>query len=90
MTAVYEGKPIASCDLVTLTAVARSVPEYVADKANEAVGGFFGRMMHYWYLTVPLLLVVLAVAVMFILRAVNIRKAKKRRARGDARRNRHE
>lgn len=90
VTAVYEGKPIASCDLVTLTAVARSVPEYVADKANEAVGGFFGRMMHYWYLTVPLLLVVLAVAVMFILRAVNIRKAKKRRARGDARRNRHE
>ncbi len=90
VTAVYEGKPIAACDLVTLTAVARSVPEYVADKANEAVGGFFGRMMHYWYLTVPLLLVVLAVAVMFILRAVNIRKAKKRRARGDARRNRHE
>lgn len=90
VTAVYEGKPIASCDLVTLTAVARSVPEYVADKANEAVGGFFGRMMHYWYLTVPLLLVMLAVAVMFILRAVNIRKAKKRRARGDARRNRHE
>ena len=90
VTAVYEGKPIASCDLVTLTAVARSVPEYVADKANEAVGGFFGRMMHYWYLTVPLLLVVLAVAVMFILRAVNIRKAKKRRARGDTRRNRHE
>lgn len=90
VTAVYEGKPIASCDLVTLTAVARSVPEYVADKANEAVGGFFGRMMHYWYLTVPLLLVVLAVALMFILRAVNIRKAKKRRARGDARRNRHE
>lgn len=90
VTAVYEGKPIASCDLVTLTAVARSVPEYVADKANEAVGGFFGRMMHYWYLTVPLLLVVLAVAVMFILRAVNIRKAKKRRVRGNARRNRHE
>lgn len=90
VTAVYEGKPIASCDLVTLTAVARSVPEYVADKANEAVGGFFGRMMHYWYLTVPLLLVVLAVAVMFILRAVNIRKAKKRRARRDARRDRHE
>lgn len=90
VTAVYEGKPIASCDLVTLTAVARSVPEYVADKANEAVGGFFGRMMHYWYLTVPLLLVVLAVAVMFILRAVNIRKAKKRRARRDAQRDRHE
>lgn len=90
VTAAYEGKPIASCDLVTLTAVARSVPEYVADKANEAVGGFFGRMMHYWYLTVPLLLVVLAVAVMFILRAVNIRKAKKRRARRDARRDRHE
>lgn len=90
VTAVYEGKPIASCDLVTLTAVARSVPEYVADKANEAVGGFFGQMMHYWYLTVPLLLVVLAVAVMFILRAVNIRKAKKRRARRDARRDRHE
>ncbi len=90
VTTVYEGKPIASCDLVTLTAVARSVPEYVADKANEAVGGFFGRMMHYWYLTVPLLLVVLAVAVMFILRAVNIRKAKKRRVRGNARRNRHE
>lgn len=90
VTAVYEGKPIASCDLVTLTAVARSTPEYVADKANEAVGGFFGKMMQHWYLTVPLLLVIAVIAVLFILRAVNLRKAKKRRARRDARRNRHE
>lgn len=90
VTAVYNGKPIASCDLVTLTAVARSVPEYVADKANEAVGGFFGKVLHYWYLTIPLLLVIAAVLVLFLLRAINLRKAKKRRARRETRRNRHE
>ena len=90
VTAVYHGNPIASSDLVTLTAVKRSVPQYVADKTNDAVGGFFGKLMKMWYLSIPLLLLLVLIAVLFILRAVNIRKAKKRRARRSARRNNHE
>ena len=90
VTAVYHGNPIASSDLVTLTAVKRSVPEYVTDKTNDAVSGFIGKLMKMWYLSIPLLLLLVIVAALFILRAVNIRKAKKRRARCSARRNRHE
>lgn len=90
VTAVYHGNPIASSDLVTLTAVKRSVPQYVADKTNDAVGGFFGKLMKMWYLSIPLLLLLVLIAVLFILRAVNIRKAKKRSARRRARRNNHE
>ena len=90
VTAVYRGSPIASSDLVTLTAVKRSVPQYVAEKTNHAVGSFFGKLMKMWYLSIPLLLLLVIVAALFILRAVNLRKAKKRRARRSARRNNHE
>lgn len=90
VTAVYHGNPIASSDLVTLTEVKRSVPQYVADKTNDAIGGFFGKLMRMWYLSIPLLLLLVIVAALFLLRAVNVRKAKKRRARRRPRRDSHE
>ena len=86
VTAVYHGSPIASCDLVTLTAVQRSTPKYVEDKTNEAVHGFFSKLMGYWYLVIPLLLVLLFAVILLIFRAINVHKAKKRRARRAARR----
>lgn len=92
VTATLNGVALASCELVTLTAVDRSTPKYVA----EQTGGFFAAlwdgMWKHWYLTVPLLLILAFLITVLILRSINKRKAKKRamRARRPGGRERHE
>ncbi len=90
--AMYHGKTLVSCDLVTLTAVERSAPKYAESQTKEAVAKVGSGILRYWYLTIPLLLVLLLVIVLLIVRAVNVRRAKKRaeqRRRNAARRRRN-
>lgn len=81
VTAYYQGKAVASCDAVTLTAVERSTVKYVQAETSGAIGSATSWVLTYWYLTVPLLLVLLLLICLVILRCVNSRKAKKRVAR---------
>lgn len=78
VTAYYDGKPIASCDAVTLTAVERSTVKYVAAETGSAISSASSWVFTYWYLTLPLLLVFLLLIFLIILRSRNVRKAKKR------------
>lgn len=92
VTAKYNDHALASCDLVTLTAVERSAPTFVAEKTGGFFSGLWKFLKKIWFLTIPLLLALLAVAVLFIMRVINIRKAKKRRRSraNQARRDSHE
>lgn len=103
VTAYYQGKAIASCDAVTLTAVERSTVKYVASETGEAIssattwtvksiGSATSWIITYWYLTVPLLLVLILLICLIILRCINSRRAKKRaemRRRNNERRRRN-
>ena len=92
VSAIYEGEVIASCDLVTITAVERSEAAYVAEQTQQAVENTTNKMLKHWYFTFPLLILLVLAAVILIIRGVNIRRAKKRRARRQReqeRRNRH-
>ena len=81
VSAIYEGEVIASCDLVTITAVERSEAAYVAEQTQQAVENTTNKMLKHWYFTFPLLILLVLAAVILIIRGVNIRRAKKRRAR---------
>lgn len=78
VTAYYNGKAIASCDAVTLEAVARSKSEYVAAEAKKAVDHAKSWISEYWFLFVPIILITVLLIALLILRAVNARRAKKR------------
>ncbi|MBE6984762.1 MAG: D-alanyl-D-alanine carboxypeptidase [Ruminococcaceae bacterium] len=80
VTAYYNGKAVASCPAVTVTAVARSASKYTAAEAEAAVSSATSWVLRYWYLTLPLLLVAFLLIVLIILRSINVRKAKKRAA----------
>lgn len=92
VTAYYQGKAIASCDAVTLTAVERSTVKYVAAETGDAISSASSWVVTYWYLTVPLLLVLILLVCLIILRCINGRRAKKRaemRRRNNERRRRN-
>ena len=83
VTAMYNDIPLATSDLVTLTAVKRE-----AELPAESVSGedltSEGRptgLLRYWYLTVPLLLLSVLFIILLIIRAVNVHKAKQQRKR---------
>ena len=83
VTAMYNDIPLATSDLVTLTAVKRE-----EERPVESVGGedlsTEGRptgFLRYWYLTVPLLLLSVLFIILLIIRSVNVHKAKKYRKR---------
>lgn len=89
---MYHGKMIASSDLVTLTAVARSEPKYVTEQTKDTVEEVSSGLMDYWYVTLPAAAILLIVILVVILRAINRRKARKRaeqRRRNAARRRRN-
>lgn len=81
VSATYNGHTLATCDLVTLTAVGRSEPKYVAEKTGSFFSKLWDGVKRVWFLALLLLLVLIFIAVLLIMRAINIRKAKKRAKR---------
>ena len=81
VSAVLDGKVLATCDLVTLTAVARSTPKYVAKQTESVLAKIWKGMWRLWFVTVPVLLLVVFWLIVAILRSVNRRRAKKRAMR---------
>ncbi len=103
VTAKYNGLVLASCDLVTLTAVESLSPVQTQAPSEEAEHGVstpadgktpsakqeesvWSLLKRYWYLSVPFALVFVLVCWLLILRAVNVRRAKKRAQRRRERR----
>lgn len=83
VTAMYNDIPLATSDLVTLTAVKREA-ELPAESVNDedlASSDDPTGFLRYWYLTVPLLLLSVLFVVLLVIRAVNVRKAKMKRRR---------
>ena len=83
VTAMYNDIPLATSDLVTLTAVKREA-ELPAESVNDedlASSDDPTGFLRYWYLTVPLLLLSMLFVVLLVIRAVNVRKAKMKRRR---------
>lgn len=81
VTALYQDAELASCDLITLTAVARSVPKYVTEKTSGFFTEIWDAVLHLWFIVVPLLLILLGLCILLILRVINVRKAKQRAMR---------
>ena len=84
VTAMYQNIPLATAELVTLTAVERKGLLTETPSASETqtqTGGESGGVMKYWYLIVLLAVLLVLLCVLLILRAVNVRKAKKRAER---------
>lgn len=76
VTAMYDGIPLVSSELITLTKVEREDEiEQAAD--GETGGSLLSELLRYWYLTVPLLLMFILLIALLIVRAVNVHKAKK-------------
>lgn len=97
VSAVYEGKTLASCDLVTLTAVEAKKSTPPATQAPETTAAEQtpppakkSAVLRYWYLLLPIVLVVLLAAIVLILRAINIYQAKQRAKRRRERRMRRD
>lgn len=86
VSAVYDGHTLATCDLVTLTAVSRSSPIAVAEKSDNFFARMVAKLLRYWYLSVPVTLLFFLVCALLIVRWHNIRKAKRRHGRRRARR----
>ena len=78
--AVYHGRILASADLVTLTAVERRTASPVDQLADSTSGGKTSWFLRYWFLTVPLTLLLCFIALLFVVRSINIRRERKRRA----------
>lgn len=85
VTAMYQGIPLASADLITLTAVERDgglldlpseAPQQQEPQEKEGSG-----LMQYWYLIVPLAILLVLICILLLLRAANVRKAKRRAER---------
>lgn len=91
VTAYYNGQPVASCLAVTVAAVERSATKYAAAETGKAVSNVGSWFTRYWFLTVPLLIVLGLLIVLLLLRSINVRRAKKRaeRRRRNAQRRRN-
>ncbi len=103
VTAMYQGTVLASCDLVTLTAVESLTPTEEAPEATQGTekptteappeapnNGAWPILKKYWYISVPFALVFLILCWLLILRAVNTHKAKQRAKRRRRRRTGYE
>lgn len=97
VTAMYHEIELASCDLITLTAVRQAKKTQANTELTtptQEMDGLLPGLLRYWYLTVPLLFFLLLFLVLLVIRAVNVRKAKqrakKRRQQTAARRRNHE
>lgn len=77
VTAMYDGIPLVTSDLVTMTKVERE--DEIADNGgNGSTGGsLLSELLRYWYLTVPLILMLLLLITLLVVRAVNVHKAKR-------------
>ena len=85
VTAMYQGIPLASAELVTLTAVERDgglldLPSE-APTQQETAEKESGGLMKYWYLIVPLAILFILICILLLVRAANVRKAKRRAER---------
>ncbi|MBO2528136.1 MAG: hypothetical protein CW335_08235, partial [Clostridiales bacterium] len=76
VTAMYDGIPLVTGELVTLTKVERE-DEIVPGPGGDIGGSLLSELLRYWYLTVPLLLMFILLIALLIIRAVNVHKAKK-------------
>lgn len=81
VTAYYTNIPLAQTDLVTLTAVEESKPVIVLPEKGEIAGSILSAFLKYWYLTIPGAILLILIIALFIIRAINVRKAKKRAER---------
>lgn len=81
VTAYYTNIPLAQTDLVTLTAVEEKQPIIVLPKSDSVAGSILGAVFKYWYFTIPAMLLFVLIITLFIVRAVNVHKAKKRAER---------
>ena len=81
VSAVLDGKVLATCDLVTLTAVMRSTTKYVVKQTESVLAKIWKGMWRLWFVTVPVLLALVFWFIVAILRSVNRRRAKKRAMR---------
>ena len=92
VVALYRGKRVASCDLVTLTAVERAAEQPVTTEPSGQPAAQTGtHIWDYWYIVLPLLVVVILVIFLLLVRAANARQARKRaeeRRRREERRSR--
>lgn len=87
VTAMYDGIPLVTSDLVTFTRVERE-DEIETDSENGENPSLLSELLRYWYLTVPLFLMLLLLLVLLVVRAVNVHREKKRqRQRRRRRRN---
>lgn len=89
VTAMYDGIPLVSCDLVTMSKVEREEEIETGDEGASG-GGLLSELLRYWYLTVPLLLMLFLLILLLIVRAVNVRRAKKAARQKRQRRRRYE
>ena len=85
VTAMYQGIPLASAELVTLTAVERDgglldLPSETPTQ-QETAEKESGGLMKYWYLIVPLAILFILICILLLVRAANVRKAKRRAER---------
>ena len=81
VTAYYTNIPLAQTDLVTLTAVEEAKPIIVLSDSDTVAGNIFGTILKYWYFTIPAMILFILIITLFIVRAVNVHKAKKRAER---------
>ncbi|MGM9563309.1 MAG: D-alanyl-D-alanine carboxypeptidase family protein [Faecousia sp.] len=84
VTAMYNDIPLATSDLVTLTAVKREAAlpvESIGGEETPSTEAGPTGFLRYWYLTVPLLLLSALFIILLIIRSVNVHKAKKYRKR---------
>ena len=91
VTAMYDGIPLVTSDLVTFSKVERE-EEIETDTGTDvkAGGSLLSELLRYWYLTVPLLLMLFLLILLLIVRAVNVHKEKQAAKRKRQRRKRYE
>ncbi len=88
VTAMYDGIPLVTSDLVTFSKVERE-DEIAPGTETDAKGSLLSELLRYWYLTVPLLLMLFLLVILLIVRAVNVHKAKQEAKRRRQRRRRN-
>ncbi len=94
VTAKYQGQILVESELVALSSVESLTPTEVIEPSQapgtatepKKESGLWETLMDYWFITLPFGIIFLLFCWLLILRAVNIRKAKKRAQRRQRRR----
>ncbi len=94
VTAKYQGQILVESELVTLSAVDSMTPTEEIENsqtpgpptAPKKESGLWATLMDYWFITLPFAVIFLLFCWLLMLRAINIRKAKKRAQRRRRRR----